>query len=115
MGKKIKVLVADDEIAVNEVICDALAAASFEVESVFDGAQAIARSAVFGPDVVILDVMMPKENGYRVSRQIKSQTEGKVPKVLILTGRRLSEWFRKEAGAKLQIGAEFFGIVRIAL
>jgi two-component system alkaline phosphatase synthesis response regulator PhoP len=95
--KKIKVLVVDDEPAVNEVIRDALELCGFEVDSAFDGEQAIAKVAAFKPDAVVLDVIMPKENGYRVSRKIKTSEHESHPKVLLLTGRRLSEYPDREA------------------
>jgi len=97
MDARIRVLVVDDEPAVNEVIRDALEMSGFEVDCAFDGEQAIEKVAAFKPDAVILDVIMPKENGYRVSRKIKTAEGGAPPKVLLLTGRRLSEYPDREA------------------
>ena len=96
MAARKRVLVVDDERAVNEVLCDALELNGFEVECAFDGEQAMQKVASFRPDAVVLDVIMPKENGYRVSRRIKTTEDGTPPKVLLLTGRRLSEYPDRE-------------------
>jgi DNA-binding response OmpR family regulator len=96
MGTKFKILVVDDDVAVNEVICDTLKSQGYEVVGAFDGERGLELVASFQPAIVLLDVVMPKENGYRVSRQIKSAETGIVPKVLILTGRRLSEFPDRE-------------------
>jgi DNA-binding response OmpR family regulator len=97
MGEKKRVLVVDDEAAVNEVIREALEMCGFEVDCAFDGAQAIEKVAQFRPDAVVLDVIMPKENGYRVCRRIKSEGDDDPPKVVLLTGRRLNEYPEREA------------------
>jgi DNA-binding response OmpR family regulator len=88
VGKR--VLVVDDETTVLEVLIEALEQDGYTVQGAADGEAALAGVDAFHPDLVILDVIMPKENGYRVSRQVKS-SEGTPPKILLVTGRRLDD------------------------
>ena len=88
-----KVLVVDDEADLRESIGYLLEDAGYQVETAANGHEAIGAAQVFQPDLVLLDVMMPKENGYRVSRRIhEAQDAGLVPshtKVVLLTARKL--------------------------
>jgi len=92
---KIKILVADDDEDIVESIKFSLDLHGFEVVTAFDGFDAYALVNTEKPDLVILDVMMPKENGYRVARAVKDGVEkgiyGKNIIVLLLTARVLNE------------------------
>ncbi len=89
MQAKKKILVVDDDVAISEFVCEALQMAGYEVECVHDGAQAMESLGRFRPDAILMDVVMPRENGYRVSRRIKEQSDTGGAKVLLLTGRCL--------------------------
>src|SRR5512140_3626082 len=95
MAVKKRILVVDDNKIINTVLRHILEQNGFEVETAFDGQEALHKVGTFKPHAVILDVMMPKENGYRVSRLIKTLYRhlqvGRVPKVLLLTARRLDD------------------------
>lgn len=90
----LKVLVVDDEAPIAAMIRKVLELKGYKVEVASDGVAALQAVGKFRPDLVVLDVMMPKENGYRVSRKIKmlgrSGGLAKVPKILIVTARDLS-------------------------
>jgi CheY-like chemotaxis protein len=72
----------------------------FDIVTAADGLEALDVVCRERPDLVILDVMMPKENGYRVSKKIKDYAElgmfGKEIKTILLTGRVLNEASRAE-------------------
>lgn len=89
-----RVLVVDDEKVINRVLSDILRKEGFEVDTSFDGHQAVAAFKKFRPHLVIMDVMMPKENGYRVARRIKTACRAgrtiREPKIMLLTARDLS-------------------------
>jgi len=89
MARKPRVLVVDDEPSINQAISLILEAEGYEVERAFDGQEAIRKFGAFNPDALVLDVMMPHQNGYKVSRMIKSLLPGKAPKVLLVTARRV--------------------------
>ena len=89
-----RVLVVDDEESVRDLIVQALEGEGYRVETAVDGAAALEKVRDFRPALVMLDVIMPKENGYRVSRRIKTGDGVEcdpVPKILLVTGRRLDD------------------------
>jgi CheY-like chemotaxis protein len=66
-----KILVADDERDIRELIGFTLRFAGFEVVLVADGIEAIKQAPLEQPDLILLDVRMPKVTGYDVCRQLK--------------------------------------------
>ena len=72
MASKQRVLLVDDEREILAVLSEALEAHGFETATALDGEQALEQVSRFQPHAVILDVVMPKENGYRVCRRIKT-------------------------------------------
>ena len=91
----VRVLVVDDDRLLNRMICDALRKEGFETRAAFDGHTAIRLQRSFQPHVVILDVVLPGENGYRISRAIKTLAArpdgGLAPKILLATARFLGD------------------------
>jgi len=66
-----KILVAEDERDIRELIGFTLRFAKFDVVLVADGAEAIDKALLEGPDLILLDVRMPKMTGYEVCRLLK--------------------------------------------
>ncbi len=93
MERAKRILVVDDEPNVAELVTRSLEVAGYVVRSARDGEHAVRTLGVFAPHLLVLDVIMPGENGYRLSRAIKSNArQGRAaPKVLLLTGRRLDD------------------------
>ncbi len=91
MSEPKRILVVDDEPEVADLVARSLQAAGYAVRTARDGTGALAALGEFAPHLLVLDVIMPGENGYRLSRKIKSaaSAETPAPKVLLLTGRRL--------------------------
>jgi DNA-binding response OmpR family regulator len=79
-----KVLVIEDEVKLNEIICDYLKGAGFEVESAFDGEEALDMFEYDDFDGVILDIMIPRIDGWSVCRKIRKHSG--VP-IIMLTAR----------------------------
>ncbi len=69
MCKGYKVLVVDDEPGVLKALCIMLCEAGYETLEASDGLEALAVFAAQGPDVVILDVMMPGLDGLGTSQR----------------------------------------------
>lgn len=90
-----RVLLVDDDKLTHRIVGNLLEANCFVVQGAFDGRQALAAIRSFSPDVLILDVVMPGVNGYRVSRAIKtlaSKAPGVVtPKIVLATARSLAD------------------------
>jgi DNA-binding response OmpR family regulator len=90
---KSKILVVEDDPDILETIRFSLEAEGYDVTTAVDGEDGLNRAKQIRPDLMILDVMMPKINGYRVSQMIKeekpSENSSKKPSVMLLTARNL--------------------------
>ena len=84
-GPKSRVLVVDDDKAVRESLRRSLEFNGYEVALASDGAEALAVIAATAPDVVIMDVMMPRLNGIEATRALRSA--GNDVPILVLTAR----------------------------
>jgi DNA-binding response OmpR family regulator len=61
--------------------------AGFEVRAVDDGEAALAAIAQDPPDLVLLDVMMPKKDGYEVCQTVRANPDWKAVKIIMLTAK----------------------------
>ena len=93
------ILIADDNHDITDILSTYSKMEGFEPIVAADGEEAIKLFDEYNPDVVLLDVMMPKEDGYEVCRKIRSKSN--VP-VILITAR--GEDFDKIMG--LDIGAD---------
>jgi DNA-binding response OmpR family regulator len=84
MAAQGRVLVVDDEPVVREVLTRYLERDGFEVETAADGEDAIARFDAAAPDLVLLDLMLPRLDGFEVFRAIRSRSQSPV---IMLTAR----------------------------
>jgi two-component system OmpR family response regulator len=80
-----RILVVDDENSISELIATSLKFVGFDVRTAASGAQALQIAQEFKPHALILDVMLPDQNGFEVCRQIRS--EGHNVGVLFLTAK----------------------------
>lgn len=83
-----KILVVDDEVLIVEFIIQSLKKdyENYVFASAGDGYEAGRQVATFKPDLVILDIKMPKLDGFEVCRQMKSNSETENIKILGITG-----------------------------
>ena len=80
-----RILVAEDERDLNRILVEKLTRSGYTVDTCYDGAEAIHVLAYTEYDAVILDIMMPKADGYEVLRSLRNQ--GKATPVLFLTAK----------------------------
>lgn len=78
-----KILVADDEKAVVKILQDRFTHWGYEVDTAFDGEEALRKMASFKPDLLLLDLKMPKLSGMRVLEESRRTQPG--ISILILT------------------------------
>jgi two-component system alkaline phosphatase synthesis response regulator PhoP len=81
----IKILIADDEPDIVEIISFHLEKAGYIVASAKDGSEAIEKVKQFQPDCIILDIMMPKRNGFEVCEYLRSNKEFDNTFIVLLT------------------------------
>ncbi|MHA4843751.1 response regulator [Flavitalea antarctica] len=82
-GKKI--LIADDEPDILEIIQYNLRKEGYEVETAKDGDDALTKIKTFKPDLVILDIMMPKKTGIQVCEILRAQPAYRDTLIIFLT------------------------------
>lgn len=80
-----EILVAEDEANIREALADLLESEGYGVRTAADGAVALAAYAQKRPDLLLLDVNMPKMNGFDVCREIR-RTDARLP-IVMLTAR----------------------------
>jgi len=102
-GSFVKVLIADDDQDILDITAFALRREGFQVSLAADGKQALQQWKVSSPDVVLLDVRMPKINGFEVLRAIRNEQE---TPVIFVTARREEE----DIVRGLELGADDYVI-----
>ena len=82
-GKKI--VIAEDDKFISEMYIAKLSSEGFDVEYAQDGKEAIEKICEIQPDIVLLDILMPKMNGIEVLKKIRADKKIKNTPVIILT------------------------------
>ena len=104
MEKKSKILIVDDAVDTVELLKKRLRFEGYDTAEAYDGEEALNRVAEYNPDLIILDVLMPKLDGYEVCQRLKSDENTKYIPILMLTAK--GEVEDKVKG--LDIGADHY-------
>ena len=102
MEKKSKILIVDDAIDTVELLKKRFHSEGYDTAEAYDGEEALKRVDEYSPDLIVLDVMMPKIDGYEVCHRLKTDENRKYIPVLMLTAK--GEIESKVKG--LEIGAD---------
>ncbi|MCX5681674.1 MAG: response regulator [Candidatus Omnitrophica bacterium] len=104
MSKK-RILIVDDEADLVKMIALRLRQADFEVLVAYDGQEGLEKARKEVPDLILLDLMLPKLDGYKVCRLLKFDQKYKDIPIVILTarGEKSDEELVLEAGADAYI------------
>ena len=81
-----RILVVDDNRDAADSLAELLALMGHQTQTAYDGLEALAVAAVFKPDVTLLDIGMPKLNGYETCRRMRQQAWGENMVLYALTG-----------------------------
>jgi len=103
MTKK-KVLVVEDEAELTGAIQIRLEQAGYEVLIAYDGQDALEKARTENPDLIVLDLMLPKIDGYKVCRMLKFDEKYKKIPVVMLTARAQE----KDENLGYEVGADAF-------
>lgn len=80
-----RVLVVDDDEAILEAMQCALKLHGYEVLIARDGTEAMARVELDAPDLIVLDMIMPKRSGFSVVDHVRKRP-GRGPRIIMVTG-----------------------------
>ena len=87
MATRKRILLVDDDSLTLQMLTDILRASGFEILTAQDGADGLARARAEHPDLLILDIMMPKLDGFMVARLLKSDRNYRHIPIIILTAK----------------------------
>lgn len=106
---KPKILLVEDEVDLVELLQTRLGNNGYDVDAAYDGKQAVEKVRRNRPDIIILDIMLPKMNGYEVCDIIKKDANLKNIPIVVLSARVQDADKKKafEAGADAYITKPF--------
>ena len=104
-----RVLVVEDSATQREMITDLLKDSGLSVTSASDGVEALEQILGARPDIVVLDIVMPRMNGYELCRRLKSDpATQEVPVVMCSTkGEEFDRYWGMRQGADAYIAKPF--------
>jgi signal transduction histidine kinase len=85
MTHKAKILVVDDDADTVELLTKRLRAEGYHTSEAYDGEQALQQVEEYQPDLIILDIKMPKVDGYEVCRRLKRSEDTRLIPIVMLT------------------------------
>ena len=80
-----KIAIIEDDPTINQMYRMKFEATGFDVQLASDGERGVALAEAIRPDLILLDLQMPKKNGYETLKEIRSKDWGKSIPVIILT------------------------------
>jgi CheY-like chemotaxis protein len=83
-----RVLVVEDDAGIRQVLREALAMEGYDVREAPDGAAALAALAAWRPDVIVLDLMMPVMDGWRLRAELLARPELRELPVIVVSASR---------------------------
>ena len=97
------VLIVDDDDSVRELIEFIVRNEGFRVEKAADGEEALNKARAVNPDLILLDLMLPKFGGFEILRELQSDENGSIP-IVVITGRYIdrstSDMIKQESNVK---------------
>jgi CheY-like chemotaxis protein len=81
-----RILIVDDNRDGADSLSEMMAIFGNETQTAYDGEAAVAAARAFLPDVILLDIGLPKLNGYETCRRIRAQQNGPRPVIIAQTG-----------------------------
>jgi len=104
VSKKHKILIAEDERDLLEMVRFRLEAYGFQVASAYDGEEAIEAVHASKPDLIILDLMLPKKDGYEVCSTLKQDERYQDIPIIIFSAKSQ----QRDKDLAMQLGASAY-------
>ena len=96
-----RLLIVDDDRDIVETLSKKLLAAGYAISAAFDGEEALVKVKDDNPDIILLDLMMPKLNGFEVLKQVRQNFQDKWRPVIVISAKTeldaLKECYKLEA------------------
>ncbi|HBA62153.1 MAG TPA: hypothetical protein DCZ92_15340 [Elusimicrobia bacterium] len=97
------VLIVDDEKGIRELLEIVVRKEGFRTELAEDGPEAIEKARKLSPDMILLDLMLPKSGGFEVVRELQAEETAGIP-IIVITGRFMdrttTEMIRQETNVR---------------
>ena len=87
MDKNRKILIVDDTMDTVELLRKRLRSEGYDTSEAYDGVECLKSVETYNPDLIILDVMMPRMNGYEACQKLKANEDTRYIPVLMLTAK----------------------------
>lgn len=98
---KFKILLVEDDLFMVDLLTKELSAFNYEVEIAKTGVEGVEKFRSFKPDLILLDILLPDQNGLETLRQIRREPEGRQTKAMILSN--LGETTDIEEAKRLEV------------
>ena len=104
-----RIIVADDDPDILNIVSMSLEAMGHEVHRAANGLEAVALTREKGPDLVVMDLMMPEMNGYEATEALKADADTAPVPILALTAKAMrgDEERGREAGVDAYVSKPF--------
>lgn len=80
-----KILIIEDELPIAQIMVDSLKTEGYEVEMANDGEMGLQKAKSFQPDLILLDIMLPKMDGRQMLKELQSSGINPNCKIIVLT------------------------------
>lgn len=80
-----KILVVEDELALSQMLSDKFTAEGFDVQTAGDGQEGLDKALSWKPDLILLDIVMPRMDGMTMLHKLRADPGGKKTAVILLT------------------------------
>lgn len=85
MEKKTRILIVEDEKMLTEMYATKFEMEGFDVEKAFDGASGLEKARSVKPNIILLDIIMPRIDGFAVLKELRSDADFKKTPIVLLT------------------------------
>jgi DNA-binding response OmpR family regulator len=109
MGNRVRILLVDDEPSIVKMVGKRLEVEGFEVLIAMDGQDGLAKARSASPDLIVLDLMLPKMNGYEICTMLKQDARYQRIPVVLFTAKaqEKDEKLGMECGADAYVRKPF--------